>query len=242
MSKDGIEWGDLCFKRMLRPSDMTDTLRPYGFNYPVSTSENTRLPRTWRDLPSNSTLTPHRRRGSGVVCLTRLWQPGDSRSAEDRQWRKRMNSYRVDLIKRLRANLGDAFFGGIVSDDFSSQYPPAAGLLLDERTTSKHAYIETVARSSIIVTTSGLHRSVGWRFGEAMSLGRAVVTEDFACAVPGVPETSIPWSTFHDASDALELIETLRGYPPAIDDMQRRAREFYRDWLRPDALVARTLV
>jgi len=226
---------------MLVPDHASLTLRPYGANYPVSESlVETRSVR-WRDVPSVAQLHPSRERGSGVVFFTRLWDPAESRSADDREWRSTINEFRIELVARLRASLGTEFSGGIATDEYSRHACPEE-LLIPGGHSAKGAYLLRVAQAEIVVVTAGLHRSLGWRFGEGLALGRPIVTEEFACLLPGGLQDGSHFAAFTNPEDAAETIRFLRSNPELLDTMRANVRDYYENWLRPDVLVARTIL
>jgi hypothetical protein len=169
-----------------------------------------------------------------------LWDPREAHSREDEDWRRRINDFRINLVLRLRENLGDTFVGGIARDRHSESVCPA-DLLVDQEQTNKRAYLLRAARSEIVVTTAGLHQSIGWRFGEALALGRPLVTEAFICELPGDLAEGRNFIAFSQPDEAADRILALQASPMSLLAMRESARSYYQEWLRPDVLVARTL-
>ena len=238
LSADGEKWADLSFKRMLASGQETAIRHAYGLNYPV-TERVVQSVEEWRDVPSVTQLQPGVTAGSGILCMTRLWDPDDAHSPHDVLWRERINTFRIELISRLRAEFAEGFTGGIADDPYS-RARCAPDLLAEERITQKDAYLTAASLAEIVVTTAGLHDSIGWRFGEAVSLGRPVVSESFDCTLPGVKGDAL-FRAFDDVDGAVNQIRDLRTNSAALGSMRARSRTYYREWLRPDVLVARTL-
>lgn len=240
LSGPGVAWSEAYFKRMLLPDDTTTKIRPYGLNYPVAPDVPPNVPVDWRDVPANDALMPREDAGNGVLHLTRLWDPSDARSEADRLWRERINTFRMDVHLALLDELGGLVTGGVVEDTYSSRVCPRSLIAVDSLT-RKESYLRLASGAAVIVTTLGLHESIGWRFGEAVALGRAAVTERSRCLVPGSWSEGVQYLAFGTPGEASSLTRRLIESPDRLARLQSRAREYFEEWLRPDVLVARTV-
>ena len=92
-------------------------------------------------------------------------------------------------------------------------------------------------RSSICITTTGLHRSTGWKFAEFVAAGKAIVSEPLAFFAPGGMSANRNYLPFESTDRLLSAIDDLLSHPRAIRDMEKENTDYYSHYLRPDALV-----
>jgi hypothetical protein len=174
-----------------------------------------------------------------VLFITRLWDPASAKTNHHREQREALNSTRVQLIRQLKAALGHAFIGGVVTDDFSKGY--CADALLPAALTKRSHYIEVLKGCSICISTTGLHGSIPWKMGEYVAASKAILTEPLQYEVPGVFEANKNYITYDSIDTLMEAIGFLRAHPERVLNMMEANQEYYKRYLRPDQMMYRTL-
>jgi hypothetical protein len=176
--------------------------------------------------------------GTDVLLLTRTWDP-TTVDGERAEMRAAMNRVRTDSIRALRAELGPRLVGGLVATPSAVRdYPD---LVVDDSLTDKPAFLRALARAQVAITTRGLLDTNGWRVAEYLAASRPIVSEALAHEVPGPFAAGQNYLEFAGTDQLLAAVSTL------LDDDDRRAAmrqanwDYYRGWVRPDALVANTL-
>jgi len=177
---------------------------------------------------------------SNILFMTRLWNPKDIKSdAEKEKW-KILNDMRVECIRRCRENYGDTFFGGLQDDEFSRSIAP--DLILPNEITRKRNYINLVRKSNICIASTGLHKSIGWKFGEYVSLSRSIVSEPLHYELPGNFEEGINYLAFKGSDELVQKIDRLLSDKNYMVKMMTKNFDYYTLYLKPETLVLRSLL
>ncbi|MEQ8857296.1 MAG: hypothetical protein RIC56_01490 [Pseudomonadales bacterium] len=175
-----------------------------------------------------------------VLFLTRVW--GASRwndSQASRRDRDQINESRIACVRALKAELGAAFVGGLAPTDLARKMAP--DLICPAEVAAKPTYLRLVKKTPICVTTTGLHGSNGWKLGEYVAMGRAIVSEPLRHEVPGdfaAGKNYLPFSLPDECVGAVVALMENRGLRT---QMMLRNLDYYRNVLRPDALVRNAL-
>jgi len=177
-----------------------------------------------------------------VVFLSRMWDPdeGVGRDHALKQERLELNSMRASCIRALRAHFGDRAITGLLPSNCAARTYPELQLH-DEGLTHRGKYQEIVRQSSVCVTTTGLHQSVGWKLGEYVSAGKAIVTERLNSMLPGefLPERN--YLSFSNADECVAAVERLFAEPELMANLMAANADYYQHFLRPDRLVMNSL-
>lgn len=184
----------------------------------------------FENLPSDA--------GESILLLTRTWDP--RRVEGDRAtMRAEVNRVRAESIRALRAEFGPRFVGGVAPTEDALR--DHADVVVDPALTRKPAYLATMKRSAVCVTSRGLIDTNGWRLAEYVAASRAIVSEPLVHAVPGGFAPGRNYLAFQDTASLIESVQAL------VDDDERRSQmryenfAYYRSCTRPDALIQRTL-
>jgi hypothetical protein len=176
-----------------------------------------------------------------VLFLVAAYDPYDdpSRSQEKIDDRILINETRARCIRLLKDALGPRFTGGFSHGRFAGeQYPD---LVVPAGTTAQAQYVRILKSFPICVATTGLHGSTGWKLAEYVAFSKAILSERLVYDVPG---------TFAPGRNYIEFTspeECLNGAVRLIEDVALRQKlmqsnaDYYRDYLRPDALVRNAL-
>ena len=262
---DGIQnWVpkyDFYFKRsyskeknlMLFGEKLSNRVFPLGFNYFVTCKGNPygEVPRTWKSCArmlmgrkGKDYFTPDRfkYRETGnqcVIFLTRLWQPEDYLSDRSNDQRRSINSMRVEIIRKLREELKEKFIGGLFPTEYSTRLAP--DLVVPKRLVQRGNYLELMHSCDIAIGSTGLHESIGWKTGEYVAAGKAIVNERFCYEVPGDFVEGKNYLPFDSADNCLHNVRFLLEHPEETMHMQHENRVYYDTYLEPARMIERTL-
>lgn len=175
-----------------------------------------------------------------IVFLARLWNPDDVEAPHLREERERINKNRIDCIRACREEFGDRFIGGVQDDVYSRRYAP--DFIVPFSLTRREAFLRVVKESAICVATTGLHDSIGWKFGEYVAASRAIISEPLKYELPGDFIEGENYLSYKDKDELVELLKGLLSDERALLTMMHKNFRYYNDFLRPDMLVLNTLL
>lgn len=259
----GLQYCDYYFKRSfseeknreLFPQD-AHRIFPLGLNYYVSHPKNTADEPLWKILPHLlQGKTPARYfvpkvfegdpeapagKPPRILFLARLWGreawlEGDPANDE----REKISLDRINIIRTLRKEYGDAFVGGINDCALSRQMAP--DLIVPRELTERKRYLRVVHSSDICIGTTGLHGSIGWKAGEYVAAAKGIVHEELCYSVPGDFRDGANFLSFRTPQECVEAVARLVDNPQQLLEMKRANAAYYQNYLRPDVLVKNTL-
>lgn len=170
-----------------------------------------------------------------VLFLTRLWNP-ESEEVENPdiiQDRIEINQMRINIIKALREKYGDAAICGVYDDDYARKTVPE---LIVTSFTDKKKYINVMKNAKVVISSLGLHKSNGWKFGEYFAAGKAIVAEKPYYDVP-YAEAQTNWLEYKTVDECLENVERLLSDSNKRKNMEQCNKSFYEKHGRPDRLI-----
>ncbi len=253
---------DLYFRRScstlrngIFPVEVRAKIRPLSFNYHVTCPENpiNPVPAKIKSLRKRMIALFRPRyaeegayftvekfeRGAGrkvpaqklrILFLTRLWD-GDHNRA--------INEMRMAIVSALKERYPRNFIGGVTDTPLSRALCPE--LIVAEKYTDRFKYLRLMQRCDICLGSTGLWDSIGWKTGEYVAAARAVVNERFAYEVPGDFREGVNYLSYTTAEECVAQVDFLMRHPDVVQRMKEANAAYYRDWLRPDALVRRAL-
>lgn len=176
-----------------------------------------------------------------VLFLTRAWDPDDSaeRAAVHRERRAALNDMRAHCIDELRRRFGPRVLAGFAPTAYAMRRFPT--LLAPDQVTDKRHYLAAVKAATVCVTTAGLHDSIGWKLGEYVAFGKAIVSERLAHRLPGDFAEGVHYLPFASSDACVAGVDLLLSDDARRARMQAANLAYYRDFLRPDRLVLNTL-
>jgi len=183
---------------------------------------------------------PKVKKDGKVIFLCRLWDPDNTNDNDFRTERRMINQYRIDLVATLRRELGDLFVGGISRDSYSAKHCPKE-LLMPHFLTYRKTYIKTMHNCNIGIATDGLHKSIGWKFGEYVASSKAIVTESLKYQVTGDFREGKNYLCFNDDTSLIKQVRSLLNDEKAMSDMMRMNHRYFNQYVRPDQFVLRAL-
>ena len=83
---------------------------------------------------------------------------------------------------------------------------------------------------------------LGWKLGEFLALGKAIMSTPLARVMPGAFDPEEHYMQTNGAADSLDAaIARLVDDRQMRDRLERRARQYYDEYLRPDRVARRIL-
>lgn len=262
-----LKIADFYFKRSYHPDhvarvDPLGRVVPLGLNYEVypdrvdwagfkrgillGASTRQKAQRALRALMLGRTFTP--RLGAmqasdtghvsvaNVLFLTRVWDPIDT-LPHGKAARDEINDMRAGCILAVRREFGDRALAGFAPTPLAkSRY---ASLLAPD-VTEKSKYIAMLRKYSVCIATTGLHGSIGWKFGEYVAFAKAIVSERLNYRVPDLRagEHYLEFNTPDQCVSTVSRLFDDIGLRRSIADNNLK---YYMTHLRPDCLVMRSL-
>ncbi len=256
----GLKQADFYFKRSFSAEKNAAlfpgaALYPLGLNYHVTHPDNPINEPAWKAAAKALTgRTPERFfrpevfQAAAQPCdgrpkilfLAQLWEEDDPSLPpaliRERQY---INAMRLEILRGLTSRFGTDFTGGLVDSPLARSRAPE--LVLSRRRTERRAYLGLVHAADICIGTMGLHESIGWKTAEYVAAARAIVNERPRYSVPGAFRPGRNYLAFDDAAGCIAAVERLAADPEAVYQMKQANEDYYRRFLRPDALVGNTL-
>lgn len=176
-----------------------------------------------------------------ILFLTRAWDPDDrpDRPTVHRQRRDDVNEMRASCIVEMRNHFGGHVLAGFSRTDYAASRFPT--LLAPDSVTNKRSYLTAVRNAAVCVTTAGLHDSIGWKLGEYVALGKAIVSERLPHSLPGNFPEGMHYLPFASSDECVAAVDLLLSDTTRRRGMQAENRSYYHRYLRPDRLVLNTL-
>lgn len=218
---------------------------PYNFKY-KSFKEKIRLILknlfTFDGLYVEKRYTDYVGHQNGVIFMTRLWEP-NSKDKKINDHRNKINNERIELIRALKNEFGQDFFGGIERSKLAEELAP--DLILSKRWTQKKNYLLLMKRARIGIATTGLHNSIGWKFCEYLAAGLAIVSEKLNYEVPGgfcegIYGNYLEYSSVEECVEKVSLLMNNDNIG-LCNDMMKRNKKYYEEYVSPKFCVENTL-
>jgi len=140
-----------------------------------------------------------------VIFYTRLWNPENHIDTDEKERRRVQNEFRIASCRILKKNFENASVG-LFPDSLSSKI--ASDVLLDVKKTSLKSYFQILKQSDIGIADDGLKDTPGWKIGEYLLRGKAVVTTPLNIVVENFQEHT-NYEKLSSRSSYLELPEKI---------------------------------
>ena len=151
-----------------------------------------------------------------------------------------VNPPRIRFIEACRRAPGLTFEGGFVPrrrNDVPEVLPYTA-----TARTSLPEYLAKVGRSAVAFNNPAVHGCLGWKLGEYLAMGKAIVSLPLDRVLPAPLEHGVHLHVVDGSPEALdEAISRLRTDHTYRMTLERNARQWYDEHLAPHRLAARAL-
>lgn len=111
--------------------------------------------------------------GGRILYMSRLWNPDNHPDPAEQERRWVQTQIRISICRSLKNHFPNAI-SGLFPDALSQKMAP--DLLLKNTTTTKYAYLKTLREADICIADDGLGNTPGWKIGEYLMFGKAVIT------------------------------------------------------------------
>ncbi|MDB5155164.1 MAG: hypothetical protein JWR54_3915 [Mucilaginibacter sp.] len=195
----------------------------------------------------NMNSLPQPNQDPRVLFMSRTWDPDNCPyPIPDKYkeiWKQEcisINETRASVIKILRKELADRFYGGFSQSTYSLKHYKDS-LLKDNKASRKENYMKILRKHPICIATTGLHNSISWKFAEYIAFSKAIVSEKLYFTVPGNLEAGKNYLEFNNAEECVK--QTLNLFEDKIlrAQMMENNYDYYKKYLLPDKIILRTL-
>lgn len=176
-----------------------------------------------------------------VLFITGLWDPKEFNKTDVREEVEKINLTRLSVLKMLKNEFSHCATFGVNGDrEFTRKI--ANEFILPDTSTNRLKFLQTMKEHDVCITSTGLHYSTGWRFGEYVASSRAIISEPLRYQLPGNFANGKNYLEFTDDSSLFEAIDLLLKNGSVRQQMMQANRDYYQRWLRPDKLIFNTLL
>ena len=149
-----------------------------------------------------------------VIFHTRLWNPDNHPDPEEKERRRLQNAFRINACRIIKKNYANSSVG-LFSDDLAKSLAP--DLLLDSKDSKKNNYLNNLNNHSIAIADDGLKDTPGWKIGEYLLFGKAVITTPLNVVLENFEEHKnyeklSSRSSYLDLPDKIEYLLTEKKY------------------------------
>lgn len=154
--------------------------------------------------------------------------------------RENTNSWRAEFIRSCKNNTNCNFEGGLLIkslDGLTVQYKD----IITRKYFPPLQYIENIKKSAFVFNTPAIWNCHGWKLGEYLALGKAIISTPFINEMPEPMingENILFVTTEKELSEAVDLLlkdHWLRAH------LENGARKYYEKWLEPKKVIKRLL-
>lgn len=144
------------------------------------------------------------------------------------------NELRLQVWRSLASDPTWRREGGFVG---ASDCDLESNMRCDRRYTHQE-FLEHTRRSCVAINTNAVHGCMGWKLGEYLALGKAIVTEPIRHVLPAsLDETRVVTAESPEAM--VEACQRLRHDPALRRSLEREARRYFEDFVSPQAAIDR---
>jgi len=163
-----------------------------------------------------------------VVFQTRLWRPSQDHAMD----RGGINQARVGVVRALRNAFGSGDQIGLIYSEFAASEAPDA--LLTKKVSRKE-YARQLRTSLISVNTHGLDGSPGFKIGESLAAGAAIVSQPFQFELPEPLQPGVNFLSFESPEECVQQCKLLLDDQDLAERMRFENLRYYQRHVRPEA-------
>lgn len=176
---------------------------------------------TWERHPSDPLY-------DRIVYQTRIW----SEEPDPEVDRHDVNAERVAIVRALRAEFQGEDLIGLIHTDFAEETAPDALL---GRKVSRVEYAQQLRTSLIAVNSHGLDGSAGFKVGESLAAGCALVSQPFRFELPEPLLPEVHYLPFETPEECVAQCRRLLADRDLASRMRAANQAYYRENVKPEA-------
>lgn len=151
-----------------------------------------------------------------------------------------VNRYRANFMNACKSMPHVTFEGGFVYSDIRNTNPDFQPLVIDAEWIPKSTYIAKVKASVVVFNTPAWALCHGWKLGEYLALGKAIISTPISNELPAPLEHG---KHIHIVSgeekDIQEAITLLLNNPDYRASLEKNAYAYYREYVAPVQSIKR---
>ena len=145
------------------------------------------------------------------------------------------NKYRREFIQ-ICQSLDVEFEGGFVAEQSHPEYEDYKPYIMDE----KYSYKEFVSRtlnSWVVFNTPSVHNCHGWKLGEYMAMGKAIISSPLSNDLPGDFKNNRNIHIVNDAKELKIAVKRILADNSYRNKLQSGAFSYYQTYGSPQAVI-----
>jgi hypothetical protein len=174
--------------------------------------------------------TPPEPKRPQVLFQTRLWDP----ASEKGDWVGACNQERIEMVRTLRAGLGNAFVGGLSSTPYAAtRYPELLSNLTVGARSRRPEFIALCREFLVRVNIRALFEAVPYSLGETLAANNALVSHPLrnTCVPPLIGGRH--YAGFTTAKECVDQCRALLDSEARARRLREEAHTFYAESVRP---------
>ena len=177
--------------------------------------------------------------GGNVIFHTRLWNPDNHPDQDEKERRRLQNEFRINACRIIKKKFANSSVG-LFADDLSRKIAP--DVLLDPKESKKDNYLNTLLHYNIGIADDGLKDTPGWKIGEYLLFGKAVITTPLNISLDNFKE-GVNYEVLSTRSSYLEIpdkIESLLKEKKYLE-VGNANKEWSNHYIHPQNYIERIL-
>lgn len=151
------------------------------------------------------------------------------------------NSLRAAYVRACK-NANCIFEGGLLAKAQSNPNFKSYKDVITHVYVKPKEYIEKIKRSAIVFNTPAVWGCHGWKLGEYLALGKAIISTPFLNEMPEPMQHGLNIHFIKHESELNEAVELLLFDKYYRKKLENGAKEYYKKWIEPTALVQKLIM
>jgi len=151
------------------------------------------------------------------------------------------NHFRAIFIRACKKNSSIKFDGGLlINRNSGSEWSKYEDIVTNQYIKARE-YVERIRKSIVVFNTPALWGCHGWKLGEFLAMGKAIISTSFRNEMP-IPLSHGKNIHFINADDNLDVIlGHFVNNPSYRHDLELGAKAYFEQYLAPDKVVLRLI-
>ena len=176
-----------------------------------------------------STYNPLKSNANYIYSLNTLWNSDEWINND-----ATVNRYRANFMNACKSLPNIQFEGGFVYSQIRNVNPYFQSLIIDVEWIPKHAYINKLNASVVVFNTPAWALCHGWKLGEYLALGKAIISTPISNELPAPLEHGKHIHIVSGEEDAIkEAITLLINNPDYRSSLEKNAYAYYCMYVSP---------